>query len=794
MTNWKDSSDLLSYRAFQGATKAEALENFGPHWRSAFQVTNALTSLSKSSTLRGILVLTMEQGDLDNIANQVDEVDALIAELAALASMIEEGGSTDAAHQRKVRWIRMQVVVSILEHPVLLSIGKELDVTPAEEIMRRERDRLARTIKARTLLRDITECLSDDHDRAQMYLGMPTTPESDVARSISRTGIAKIVEDADIGIEDFGDLPELANEFRDLDREWYRLRNTKSKRSTKVLATQLANVAEQIATHPVLLDALSQAEHLGALEPVIERKDTLSESIARLNEFRRIMAEYRSHVTRHASACELRVIRAQSDQQVSNFLYSEEVRLIGSLVDDLDFIGLTYQAGLRDIDFGDLPEYFDEYSRTDRRLLPIRRRGGLVEDDRLAPAVEELYRLAIRILVHNGMTKLSAAIGEMEDVNVLYDQRNQLARYDFENDPYELPERFRQYCDPSVAAVQPRTTGDDSDFSSPSRLETETMLLAIDLARNNSLMDMASKHESQNLVAQLEDFRRLDQQLTPLRLKGMLREDDPLVDQMFEDATEILESRDLAKVMDSFQRPDDWESARLKWIHLGVMIASREDLIRFDDQYRDYRAGLLDRSARGSEEQAESSTGSPVDASDVRLYGEREEMHAEMEQSSREYLESVARLRESGSLSDEELGLLIQRNPYREEGRSLPVASRVGARTVDVGARSVDKRDVGKSSKSGELTLGERADLEKARSKATASMVLGIIGIVLFGFLALIAVPLGHSAKKTFIRHPMHAHAFGAGRATAGVILGWIVIGLWAIGWMVIIGALTAAS
>ena len=166
----------------------------------------------------------------------------------------------------------------------------------------------------------------------------------------------------------------------------------------------------------------------------------------------------------------------------------------------------------------------------------------------------------------------------------------------------------------------------------------------------------------------------------------------------------------------------------------------------------------------------------------------------EMEQSAREYLESVARLRESGSLSDEELGLLIQRNPYREEGRSLPVASRVGARTVDVSARSVDKRDVGKSSKSGELTLGERADLEKARSKATASMVLGIIGIVLFGFLALIAVPLGHSAKKTFIRHPMHAHAFGAGRATAGVILGWIVIGLWAIGWMVIIGALTAAS
>ena len=794
MTNSKDSSELLSYRASQGATKAEALANFGTHWRSAFQVANGLTSLSRSSTLRDILILTMENSDLESITNQVDEVDALIAELAALTSMKEGVGPTDTAHERKVRWVHIQVVASILEHPVLLSIGEELDVTPAEESMRRERDRLARTIKARTLLRDLTASLSGKQTGVQLYLGMTATPELYVARSIGRTHIVKIVEDADVRIEDFGDLPELMTEFLDVDREWYRLRNKKSKRSTKALVAKRAHVAEQVATHPVLLDVLSREEDLGALEPAIERNDTLSETIACLNEFRRIMAAYRSHVTRHASACQLRVIRAPSNQQASNFLYSEEVKLIGSLVEDLDLTSLTDRAGLDSIDLGDLPELFDEYSRIDRHLLPLRRRGGLVEDDRLAPAVEEFHRLAIRMLVHNGMAELSAAIGEIEDINTLYDQRKHLTTYDFENDPYELPERFRQYCASTAAALQPQITEDESDPSSPNRFETEMMLLAVDLAQNKDLKDVASKHGSQNLVAQLEDFHRLDRQLAPLRLKGMLREDDPLVDQMFEDATELLESRDLGQVMESFQRPDDWELARLKWLHLGAMIVAREDLIRFEEEYRAYRERLLDEPARGSEEQTGSSMGSQVHASDVGFHGGREEKHAETEQSAREYLESVARLRESGSLSDEELGLLIQRNPYREESRPLPVASGVSARSVEVGARSAYRRDVGRASKSGELTLGERADLEKARSKATASMVLGIIGIVLFGVLALIAVPLGHSAKKTFYRHPMHAHAFGAGRATAGVILGWIVIGLWTIGWIVILGALTAAS
>lgn len=86
------------------------------------------------------------------------------------------------------------------------------------------------------------------------------------------------------------------------------------------------------------------------------------------------------------------------------------------------------------------------------------------------------------------------------------------------------------------------------------------------------------------------------------------------------------------------------------------------------------------------------------------------------------------------------------------------------------------------------------AELQAARGRATASMVLGIIGIVLFGLLALIAAPLGHSARNTFKKYPLHASNYGSIKANTGITLAWIVIGAWVIIWIIIIGAISAAS
>ena len=86
-----------------------------------------------------------------------------------------------------------------------------------------------------------------------------------------------------------------------------------------------------------------------------------------------------------------------------------------------------------------------------------------------------------------------------------------------------------------------------------------------------------------------------------------------------------------------------------------------------------------------------------------------------------------------------------------------------------------------------ELTPVQRAELEQARSRATASMVLGIIGFVLFGILALIAVPLGHKSKRVLSRYPLLKARYGLTRATTGLVLGYIVIGVWLIGWIAVI-------
>jgi hypothetical protein len=65
--------------------------------------------------------------------------------------------------------------------------------------------------------------------------------------------------------------------------------------------------------------------------------------------------------------------------------------------------------------------------------------------------------------------------------------------------------------------------------------------------------------------------------------------------------------------------------------------------------------------------------------------------------------------------------------------------------------------------------------------KATTSLVLGILGIVICPLiLSIIAIVYGNSARKVIDRNP--SRYSNRGSATAGIVLGWIGIGLFAVG------------
>jgi hypothetical protein len=63
---------------------------------------------------------------------------------------------------------------------------------------------------------------------------------------------------------------------------------------------------------------------------------------------------------------------------------------------------------------------------------------------------------------------------------------------------------------------------------------------------------------------------------------------------------------------------------------------------------------------------------------------------------------------------------------------------------------------------------------------ATAAMVLGLVGIVSCGTTSILAIIFGHVAQSQIKR----THEEGQGMATAGLILGYIVTGLWLIVWV----------
>jgi uncharacterized membrane protein YvbJ len=70
-------------------------------------------------------------------------------------------------------------------------------------------------------------------------------------------------------------------------------------------------------------------------------------------------------------------------------------------------------------------------------------------------------------------------------------------------------------------------------------------------------------------------------------------------------------------------------------------------------------------------------------------------------------------------------------------------------------------------------------ELERARGKATRSLVYSLVGIIFFGIiLAPVAIVLGVSANSTFRRYGQPS----SGVATAGMIVGIVVTVLWVLG------------
>lgn len=71
-------------------------------------------------------------------------------------------------------------------------------------------------------------------------------------------------------------------------------------------------------------------------------------------------------------------------------------------------------------------------------------------------------------------------------------------------------------------------------------------------------------------------------------------------------------------------------------------------------------------------------------------------------------------------------------------------------------------------------------------SGATASLVLGILGLVLIsGLFAILAVVFGHSARKRIRKS--NVQLAGSGEASAGLVLGYLVIAFYVIGLIIVI-------
>lgn len=70
----------------------------------------------------------------------------------------------------------------------------------------------------------------------------------------------------------------------------------------------------------------------------------------------------------------------------------------------------------------------------------------------------------------------------------------------------------------------------------------------------------------------------------------------------------------------------------------------------------------------------------------------------------------------------------------------------------------------------------------KTNGLAIASLVLGLTGFVTCGFTSILAVVFGHVALGQIRRD----HTDGRGMAIGGLVLGWILTGLWIIYWILV--------
>lgn len=80
---------------------------------------------------------------------------------------------------------------------------------------------------------------------------------------------------------------------------------------------------------------------------------------------------------------------------------------------------------------------------------------------------------------------------------------------------------------------------------------------------------------------------------------------------------------------------------------------------------------------------------------------------------------------------------------------------------------------------------------EKNSTYAVLSLVLSIVGMFTYGLTSILGIVFGHIAKSKINKNPSLYE--GRGLATAGLILGYVVIAGWVVFWIFVGGVVAAA-
>lgn len=95
------------------------------------------------------------------------------------------------------------------------------------------------------------------------------------------------------------------------------------------------------------------------------------------------------------------------------------------------------------------------------------------------------------------------------------------------------------------------------------------------------------------------------------------------------------------------------------------------------------------------------------------------------------------------------------------------------------GARSARRGAGGQVGAGPSPSPGGQVHVAPTDGMATAAMVLGILGLVVCGPLAVVALFLGYSARGRI--RQSGGQIGGDGQATAGIVLGWIGVVIWVV-------------